>query len=84
MKFLLPALIIIVLVFIFRPKQKMTVPPNARAGDLTLEPCEYKTKARTYRAECGTLVVPEVTAADARRLFGIGTDRFLISWLDVT
>jgi len=21
---------------------------------------------------------------DARRLFGIGTDRFLISWLDVT
>jgi len=29
-------------------------------------------------------LVPEVTAADARRLFGIGTDRFLISWLDVT
>ena len=29
-------------------------------------------------------LVPEVTAEDARRLFGIGTDRFLISWLDVT
>jgi hypothetical protein len=29
-------------------------------------------------------LVPKVTAADARRLFGIGTDRFLISWLDVT
>jgi hypothetical protein len=29
-------------------------------------------------------LLPEVTAADARRLFGIGTDRFLISWLDVT
>jgi GNAT superfamily N-acetyltransferase len=29
-------------------------------------------------------LVPGVTAADARRLFGIGTDRFLISWLDVT
>lgn len=29
-------------------------------------------------------LVPEVTAAEARRLFGIGTDRFLISWLDVT
>lgn len=27
---------------------------------------------------------PELTTADARRLFGIGTDRFLISWLDVT
>jgi hypothetical protein len=30
------------------------------------------------------LLVPEVSAEDARRLFGIGTDRFLISWLDVT
>jgi GNAT superfamily N-acetyltransferase len=29
-------------------------------------------------------LVPEVTATDARRLFGIGTDRFLISWLDTT
>jgi GNAT superfamily N-acetyltransferase len=29
-------------------------------------------------------LVPEVTVEDARRLFGIGTDRFLISWLDTT
>jgi GNAT superfamily N-acetyltransferase len=29
-------------------------------------------------------LVPEVSVEDARRLFGIGTDRFLISWLDVT
>lgn len=29
-------------------------------------------------------LVPDVTIEDARRLFGIGTDRFLISWLDVT
>jgi GNAT superfamily N-acetyltransferase len=29
-------------------------------------------------------LIPEVTIEDARRLFGIGTDRFLISWLDVT
>lgn len=29
-------------------------------------------------------LVPEATADDARHLFGIGTDRFLISWLDVT
>jgi len=29
-------------------------------------------------------LVPEVTIDDARRLFGIGTDRFMISWLDVT
>lgn len=29
-------------------------------------------------------LLPEVTTGDARRLFGIGTDRFLISLLDVT
>lgn len=29
-------------------------------------------------------LVPEVTVEDAQRLYGIGTDRFLISWLDVT
>jgi GNAT superfamily N-acetyltransferase len=29
-------------------------------------------------------LVPDVTHDDARHLFGIGTDRFLISWLDVT
>ena len=28
-------------------------------------------------------LVPEVTAEDARNLYEIGTDRFLISWLDV-
>jgi hypothetical protein len=27
---------------------------------------------------------PSVTVEDARRLFGIGIDRFLISWLDTT
>jgi GNAT superfamily N-acetyltransferase len=29
-------------------------------------------------------LVPEVSVEDAWRLFGIGTDRFMISWLDVT
>jgi GNAT superfamily N-acetyltransferase len=29
-------------------------------------------------------LLPELTADDARRLFGIGTDRFIISWLDTT
>jgi GNAT superfamily N-acetyltransferase len=29
-------------------------------------------------------LVSKVTSEDARRLFGIGTDRFLISWLDTT
>ena len=29
-------------------------------------------------------LLPDMTAEDARDLFGIGTDRFLISWLDTT
>jgi GNAT superfamily N-acetyltransferase len=29
-------------------------------------------------------LLPEVSIEDARQLFGIGTDKFLISWLDVT
>jgi hypothetical protein len=29
-------------------------------------------------------LVPGVSVDDARRLLGIGTDRFLISWLDTT
>jgi hypothetical protein len=29
-------------------------------------------------------LLPEVTAKDTCHLFGIGTDRFLISWLDTT
>jgi len=29
-------------------------------------------------------LTPEVTVEEARQLFGIGTDRFLISWLDIT
>jgi GNAT superfamily N-acetyltransferase len=29
-------------------------------------------------------LLPEVPAEEARRIFGIGTDRFLISWLDAT
>lgn len=29
-------------------------------------------------------LVSDVTVEDARRLFGIGSDRFLISWLDTT
>ena len=37
----------------------ITVPANAQAGDLTLEPCEYEAGDVEYAADCGTLVVPE-------------------------
>lgn len=59
----------------FRPKRKMTVLPNARAGDLTLEPYDYKTKTRTYRAECGTLIVPESRLSPRPRLIGLPVKR---------
>jgi GNAT superfamily N-acetyltransferase len=37
----------------------------------------------TWEAFMVKPLFPELTADDARRRFGIGTDRFLISWLDV-
>jgi hypothetical protein len=30
------------------------------------------------------LLIPGVTTDDARRLFGVGTEQFLMSWMDVT
>ena len=44
----------------------------------------YHVAHPTWEAFMVKPLVPEVTVEDARRLFGIGTDRFLISWLDVT
>jgi len=47
-----------------------------RAGYLIAHP--------TWGAFMVKPLVPDVTVDDARRLFGIGTDRFLLSWLDLT
>ena len=44
----------------------------------------YHVAHPTWEAFMVKPLIPEVTYEDARRLFGIGTDRFLISWLDVT
>jgi hypothetical protein len=63
------------LVVAFRPRPKMTVPPNARAGDLTLEPCDFKTKTAKYRAECGTLIVPENRLSLNSRLLALPVKR---------
>jgi GNAT superfamily N-acetyltransferase len=43
----------------------------------------YQVAHPTRRGFLVKPLVPEVTHDDARHLFGIGTDRFLISWLDV-
>ncbi|HEY5669575.1 MAG TPA: GNAT family N-acetyltransferase [Anaerolineales bacterium] len=50
----------------------------------SLQRAGYQVAHPTWDAFLVKSLVPEVTADDARRLFGIGTDRFLISWLDVT
>jgi predicted acetyltransferase len=56
-----------------------------RPSDLTsLRRAGYHVAHPTWGGFMVKPLVPEVTAEDARRLFGIGTDRFLISWLDVT
>lgn len=58
-----------------RPRPKMTVPPDARAGDLTLAACEYKTKGAAYRADCGTLIVPENCTSTGSRLLALPVKR---------
>ena len=44
----------------------------------------YQAAHPTWGAFMLKPLVPDMTVDDARRLFGIGTDRFLISWLDLT
>lgn len=64
-----------VLVIAFHPKPKIRVPPNARADDLIFESCKYKTKTRIYRAECGTLIVPENRLNPTSRLLALPVKR---------
>jgi GNAT superfamily N-acetyltransferase len=51
---------------------------------LSLRRAGYRVAHPNWGAFMIRPLVPEVTVEDARRLFGIGTDRFLISWLDTT
>jgi len=44
----------------------------------------YQVASPTWGAFMVKPLLPNVTIDDARRLFGIGTDQFLVSWLDVT
>src|SRR4051812_41913861 len=39
--------------------ESVSVPAGAHAGQLTLDSCSYATEHGAYRADCGTLVVPE-------------------------
>lgn len=56
--------------------EPITVPNGAKAGDLTLEPCEYAGEdGRSYAADCGTLVVAENPADEASRLIALPVTR---------
>jgi pimeloyl-ACP methyl ester carboxylesterase len=51
------------------------VPAAAKAGDLTLESCDYATENGTYEADCGTLVVLENRADPQSRLIALPVTR---------
>jgi pimeloyl-ACP methyl ester carboxylesterase len=53
----------------------VTVPAGAKAGDVTLEPCTYATEDGSYKADCGTLVVPENRADPRSRLIALPVTR---------
>lgn len=57
----------------------------SRPSDIAdLQRAGWRVAHPTWSAFMLKPLIDDVTAEDARRLFGIGTNRFLISWLDVT
>jgi GNAT superfamily N-acetyltransferase len=57
----------------------------SRPSEITsLRNAGYRVAHPTWDAFMVKPLVPEVTFEDAQQRFGIGTDRFLISWLDTT
>jgi len=55
----------------------ISVPQGAHAGQLTMHPCTYPTEDGGYRADCGTLVVPENRADPRSRLIALPVTRIL-------
>jgi hypothetical protein len=49
----------------------VSLPPGAKAGDLTLQPCRYPTEQGSSAADCGTLVVPESGSDPRSRLIAL-------------
>jgi pimeloyl-ACP methyl ester carboxylesterase len=52
-------------------KDRVSVPSGAHAGQLTLHSCDYATENGSYRADCGTLVVPESRQKSHSRLIAL-------------
>ena len=57
--------------------ETVSVSPGAHAGQLTMHPCTYPTENGGYRADCGTLVVPENRADPRSRLIALPVTRIL-------
>jgi pimeloyl-ACP methyl ester carboxylesterase len=55
----------------------VSVPQGAHAGQLTMHPCTYPTQNGPYRADCGTLIVPEDRADARSRLISLPVIRIL-------
>jgi hypothetical protein len=55
----------------------VSVPSGAAAGELRLHPCRYATENGSYRAGCGTLVVPENRHQAHSRLIALPVIRVL-------
>ena len=53
----------------------VSVPAGGKAGDLTLERCNYATEDGSYEADCGTLVVPENRHDPDSRLIALPVKR---------
>ena len=58
-------------------RRTVSVPQGAHAGQLTMHPCTYPTENGGYRADCGTLVVPENRADPRSRLIALPVTRIL-------
>ena len=53
----------------------VSVPSDAKAGDLFLDDCRYATEHGDYDADCGTLVVPENRHRADSRLIALPVTR---------
>ena len=53
----------------------VAVPRGAKAGDLILERCDYGTEDGSYKADCGTLIVPENRHKAGSRLIALPVTR---------
>lgn len=64
--------------------QYVQVQISRRTAIASLRAAGYRITYPNWEAFMIKPLVPEVALEDARQLFGIDQDRFLISWLDVT